>query len=671
MKRWLVFLLLAAIAVLALPPEANARLPYQTTYYDSNQSYWYGIQAIYKPEGAYGGQFDEPVDLFVASDDKIYVADKGNDRIYVLGNDGGALAEIGDEEGPGALSSPEGVFVTADGEVYVADSGNERIAVFGADGKFSREFKKPDSPVMSKEHFVPTKVVVDRRGVMYVNTNASYQGLVRLSPNGEFMGYFGANKAQQTLLNWVKKLILNKEQLKKEVPGLPKPIQNITIDPDGFVYTATGGSFGASAIRKLNAGGVDAFKGKTFQHSHGIQDVAIDLNGFLYNIDLDFGRVTIFDRTGDPLFAFGFTDVNTQQYGVFGFPTSIGVDTKMNVWVTDSRTKTIHKFRRTEFGDDVLKALVLYDEGRYEESKPYWERVYARNEMYNNLYIGLGKVYLEEKKNELALDFMKEAYDTKGYSKAFWELRLDWLQKHFLGLILGLIAVYLLFRAIPIAYRKILAWKPPSEAYKKTLDDIRNLGRVMIHPYDAFYRMKEAKVSPWLIISILAAVVLVKIASIYWSGFLINPINLAYVDLWASLRLFVLPWITWIIANYLVCSVKDGEGKFREVIQGSTYALAPYLICSIPLIILSNVITLEESAIFNAISAVMYIWMAVLFFVMTQVIHNFEFLESLKNIAITVFAIGTIWLFGFIVFGLSYNLYDFFNQLYNEVIFYR
>lgn len=392
MKRWLVFLLLAATALLAAPVTTHARLPYQTTYFDSNLSYWFGIQAIYKPEGAFGDNFDEPVDLHIGTDDNVYVADKGNDKIYVMANDGNVIRSIGDEEGAGALSSPEGVFVAPNGEVYVADSGNQRIAVFDAVGKFNREYKKPDTTVMAQEQFVPIKLVVDRRGVMYVGLNASYQGLVRINQEGKFMGYFGANKAQQTLLNWLKKLILNKEQLAKEVPSLPKPIVNISLDKDGFIYTSTGGNFGVGAIRKLNAGGVDAFKNKTFQHSHGIKDVAIDKNGFLYNIDLDFGRANIFDRNGLPLFAFGFTDVNTQQYGVFGFPTSIGVDSKFNIWVSDSRTKTVHKFKQTEFGHDVMNALVLYGEGKYEQSKPYWERVYARNEMFNSIYQGLGKV---------------------------------------------------------------------------------------------------------------------------------------------------------------------------------------------------------------------------------------------------------------------------------------
>ncbi|MFD0671242.1 YIP1 family protein [Cohnella sp. GCM10027633] len=671
MKRLLVLLLLAVMIGLAAPSTTYAQLPYRTSYFDVNQSLWMGIQAIYKPEAAYGGEFGEPVDLHIGQDDKVYVADKGHDAIYVLDNDGKLIQTISAEEGPGSLSSPEGVFVTPEGTIYVADSGNQRIAVFSADGTFVREYKKPETDLMATEHFVPIKLVVDRRGVMYINMNSSYQGLVRLGPEGQFMGYFGANKAQDSLLNWLKKLILNKEQLAKEEPNLPKPIANVSIDGDGFIYTSTGGDFGKAAMRKLNAGGVDGFKGRDFQNSHGVKDVSIDENGFLYNVDQDFGRVTIFDKKGDALFSFGSTDVNTQQYGVFGFPTSLGIDSKDNIWVADSGTKTIHKFYRTEFGNDVMKALVLYNDGKYEESKPYWERVYDRNEMFTGTYEGLGKVYLEEQDNEKALDFMKEAFDTKGYSKAFWELRLVWLQDNFIGLLVGIVVFYLLLRYIPRVIRQVLQRKPLPESLNRPIADLKNFFYVMFHPYEGFYRMKEARVAPWIIILLLAAVVVMKIMTIYWTGFLFNPVNLKLINVYNNLLFFVLPWITWIIANYLVCSIKDGEGKFREVIQGSTYALAPYIVFSVPILILSNVLSLDESVLITSLTSVMYIWMAVMFFVMTQVIHNFEFVETIKNSAITVFTIATIWLFGFIIFGLSYNLYDFFYQLYKEVSTYR
>ncbi|MBB6729553.1 YIP1 family protein [Cohnella zeiphila] len=671
MKKWMALLLLAASAWFVVPQTTFARLPYSTFYYDGNQSTWFRIQPIYTPEEAFSAHFEEPVDLYVAPDDSVYVADKKQDRIIVLGNDGKQLRAIGDEEGKGRLSSPEGVFVTPGGLVYVADSGNQRIAVFGTDGKFVREYKKPDTTLMATEQFVPIKLVVDRRGVMYIALNSSYQGLVRLNDKGEFMGYFGANKAQQSLLTWLKKLVLNKEQLAKEKANLPRPIANIALDEDGFIYTATAGSFGEGAVRKLNAGGVDAFKNKTFVDAHGIVDVAIDKDGFLYNIDLDSEQINLYDRTGQALFAFGLVDKETQQSGVLGFPTSIGVDSRDSIWISDSKTETIHKFVRTEFGNNVLKALVLYSDGKYEESKPYWERVYELNDMYNGTFEGLGKVYLHEGDNHNALTFMKTAFDTEGYSKAFWQIRLDWMQSHFIALIAWIVGILLALRYGIRGVRALLRKHSPPASWNRPLADLRSFWYVMFHPYDGFYRLKEARVAPWIVLLLLAAAVGVKLASIYGTGFLFHPVELSEINLRNTLGLFVLPWITWIIANYLVCSVKDGEGKFREVVQGSTYALAPYFFFSIPTIVLSNIVTLDEKIVIHTLNTVMMLWMAAMFFVMTQVIHNFDFVETIKNSAITVLTIGMIWLFGFITFGLSYNLYDFFYQLYKEVSFYH
>ncbi|WP_042163056.1 YIP1 family protein [Paenibacillus gorillae] len=669
MKKFVTLLLLAAVCFLALPTATYAQLPYRTSYYDANQSSWLRIQPIYEPAETTGARFTEPVDLQVGADNNVYVADKGAGKVFVMDNDGSLIQTIGDEEGPGALSAPEGLYVIPEGQVYVADSGNQRIAVFGKDGKFIREYKKPVSTFLETEHFVPTKLVVDRRGVMYINLNSSYQGLLRINKEGEFLGYFGANKAQQTVLNWLKKLILNKEQLAKELAALPRPISNVSLDNDGFIYTSTAGGFGQGAIRKLNAGGVDALKNKTIQNGHGIVDTAIDERGFLYDIDMFEGRVTIYDDNAEALFAFGLVDNGTQQYGVLGYPTAIGVDADHNIWISDSRVGTVHKYKLTEFGSDVMNALALYKEGRYKDSEPYWDRVYARNDMYNGTFQGLGKVYLHDNEQHEALSYLKAAFDTKSYSKAFWQVRLTWLQNHFL-LAAAIIAVLIALIAYgPRLIRSYFRRFPLPASWEKPVEDLRNFWYVMFHPYQGFYRLKEARVPSWIIILILVGAIAVKIISMYYTGFLFNPVELSQINLFSSLGLFVVPWVTWIIANYLVCSIKDGEGKFREVIQGSAYALAPYIFFSIPTILLSNIVTLDERVIVDSLNAIMFIWMGVMLIVMTQVIHNFDFMESIKNIAITVFTIGTIWLFAFIVFGLTFNLYDFFYQLYKEVTF--
>ena len=102
MKKWLIFLLLAATSLLAAPGTTHAGLPYRTIYYDSNQSNWLGIQPIYTPDGAERDHFDEPIDLQVGVDDKVYVADKGEDKVIVLDNEGELLLTIGEEEGESA-----------------------------------------------------------------------------------------------------------------------------------------------------------------------------------------------------------------------------------------------------------------------------------------------------------------------------------------------------------------------------------------------------------------------------------------------------------------------------------------------------------------------------------------------------------------------------------------
>lgn len=670
MNKFIAMLLLVGLSLACAAQVAEAKLPYRTYYYDQNQGQWQRIQAVYTPVQPVAIGLDEPVDLTVGGDGNIYVADKGNSRIYVLRPDGTLLRTIGEEEGEAALSAPEGVFVTPQGLIYVADSGNARIAVFQADGAFMRAYGKPAAAAFEGEYFVPQKLVVDRRGVMYIALNTSYQGLVRLSADGDFMGYFGANKARPSLMSWLKKLVLNKEQLEKELANLPLPIKNVALDSEGFIYTATAGGWGQGAIRKLNAGGVDALKNKTVRNGHGIVDMAIDQDGFLYSIDTEEGRVTVYDARGEALFAFSQLSTETQQYGILGFPTAIAVDASNQIWIADSRTKAIHRFTRTAFGKDALAGLALYQAGNYAGSKPYWEAVYMRNDMYNGTFQGLGKVYLQEGNDEQALAYMQLAFDTEGYSRAFWQIRLQWLQQHFLALCAGIIAVLALAVYGSRLLRKWLGSREWLPGLAKFGMDMRNFGYILFHPYEGFYRLKETKVSGAAIVAVLGSVVALKVASLYLTGFIFNPVELSQINLVNSLGLFVLPWATWIAANYLVCSVKDGEGKFREVFQGSTFALVPYLFFSIPILVLSNLVTLNERVLVDALTAIMYLWLLAMFFVMTQVIHNFEFIETLKNSAITLFTIFVIWLFGFLVFGLSFNFYDFFYQLYQEVIFF-
>ena len=80
------------------------------------------------------GQFRMPLDIDV-SDDRMVVADTGNDRIQIFDRAGTHLLTIGGRgTEPGQFRRPSSVALCPDGRIVVADTGNHRIQIFAADG---------------------------------------------------------------------------------------------------------------------------------------------------------------------------------------------------------------------------------------------------------------------------------------------------------------------------------------------------------------------------------------------------------------------------------------------------------------------------------------------------------------------------------------------------------
>ncbi|MBP1993110.1 YIP1 family protein [Paenibacillus eucommiae] len=649
---------------------ASAEVPYPTHYYDVNLDEL-PIQPVYVPDGIIEYPFAEPVDLQSTPNGHLFVVDKELGKVIEFGQGRELVRMFGDEEGEGQLNSPEGVFVAQDGHIYIADSGNKRIAVFKANGEYLRSYGKPETVVLNDQyHFVPVKLVVDRRGVMYISVRGADQGLVRINQDGKFLGFFGANKSNPSFMSWVKKLILTKEQMDKEVANKPRHIANISLDASGFIITASPGTKTAGNIRKLNAGGIDALKNQMFRNSGSIVDAVTDNNQFLYGLEQTTGKISMYDPSGRILLDFGQQQQHAQQSGLLIYPTSLAVNSSFQIFVADSGMKIVQVFKRTEFADTLLTAIQLYGQGRYEESKAYWGKIAARNELIDLTFQGLGKAALLEGQYKQALALFKEASDEKGYSEAFWNVRTDRIKAYFIPVCVSLLVIFVslrLLRARIAAYWRAIRWTAPLLRYGR---EAKDFFYVIIHPYAGYYRLKERKISFVFLLSILIAVCLAKAAQLYGSGFIFHPYDLSQVNISNELLLLLAVLVTWIIANYLVCSVKGGEGRFREVLQASIFGMAPYMVFTAVIIPISNMVVLEESILVTAITQIMLLCVVIQFFVMTQVIHNFDFLETVKNMLITLFSVLMIWFFAALISGLSFNLYDFFYQLYREVTYY-
>ncbi len=81
--------------------------------------------------------FDQPTDLAFASNGEIYVSDGyGNSRVVRLTKAGEPIASFGRKgRGPGEFDLPHGIAIDARDRVYVADRGNQRVQVFDREGR--------------------------------------------------------------------------------------------------------------------------------------------------------------------------------------------------------------------------------------------------------------------------------------------------------------------------------------------------------------------------------------------------------------------------------------------------------------------------------------------------------------------------------------------------------
>ncbi|WJH33901.1 tetratricopeptide repeat protein [Paenibacillus sp. CC-CFT747] len=330
------------------------------------------------------------------------------------------------------------MFVRKDGTIYVADTKNERIAVFQEDGTFLTSYKKPDTPLLPKDFvYQPTKIAVDDRGYLYVAVRNGYQGLLLLDPEGQFDGFFGANRVDFTLTDSLKRLFYTKEQMQKELLKLPGSVSNVTRGPDGFVYT-TSVSVKKGHIKKLNYDGKDLLGEKVYgsknlkaQQQNQFTDITVDSRGYLTAIEAQFGTVYQYNSQGDLLFSFGAKDEGYQKLGLFKSPSSIAVNSEGVLYVLDRGSHLLQAFKATDFANKIHDAMDLYIQGQYEKGAGLWSEVLHLNTKYYRAHLGLAKAYYKQGRYEQAMNEYRMAGDVKGYSDAFWQVRLNWMQRHF------------------------------------------------------------------------------------------------------------------------------------------------------------------------------------------------------------------------------------------------
>ena len=668
---------------------ANAGSAYQTYVYDV-----YG-DALYSPDAytainSVGSDYmglelpiENPGDMVTDEAHNVYIADTGNNRIVVLDRYykvNFTIAEFSNDQGvPDRLTAPQGVFVSEPNEKYgkliwVCDTGSNRIVVFDEFGNFQRIVEEPESSLFDQDSvYKPVAIAVDAYNRLYVVSSTTYQGVIVMTDEGEFTGFIGAQAVSMSAWEIIWRRFQTKEQREASEQKVSTEFNNISINRGkGLVYVTTstieeGAVEGAikgkdkkgtnSPVKLLNANGTEIMRRNGFWMPAGeidfssrstdeitgvstIIDAAVGPEDTWSIIDEKRNRIYTYDFDGNLLFAFG---DNGTMLGNLGSIEAVAYQ-GTNMLILDKTNDNITVFQRTEYGDILLQAIAAEATQDFDLAINLWTDVLKRNSNFDSAYVGIGQAMYRNKDYANSLSYFEAAYDTDNWSNSYKEIRKEWMSTYFLLLLL-IIVVVILGISMFFKWMAKINKRVATSGKKRTFGQEIAYGfHVILHPFDGFWDLKHEKRG-----SVRGAIffIVLAIATFYYQaigqGYLLDPFS-SLASVWAQIFGVLVPLFLFILANWCLTTLFEGEGSFKDIFIACSYSLLPIPLLVIPTTIYSNFCITTETDIIGFISSFAFIWLGLLVFFGTMVTHDY----SMGKNVITV--LGTIVGMVFIMF---------------------
>ena len=674
MKRLQTILVVITVCIIStnliFVAHGNAAVPYRTLTQDGRMNI-IETQTSYIPieiiDSIDEQRMSNPSDIFLAHDGNLYIADTGNRRILITNRQGKLLGIVGEE----VLQKPSGVFVTLNGEIYVADETAEKVYKFSSEGDLIKEFSRPIHPLFGDgSPFKPQKVVVDASGNVYVASLGNFNGIIRLSSDGLFLGYFGANPTIVSLMTIFRRAIFTEAQRARMIQSIPGTVTNISIDNRGLIHVVSQGE-GMPALRKLNRAGRNIINPTIYDSF--FTDVTTGPFGNIFTVTEN-GFVFEYSDEGRLLSIFGGSDDGRGRVGLFGAISGIAVDNESILYVLDRTKNRIVIFEPTEFTNLVHEALTLYQKGHYLESKVPWGKVLSMNSQFDIANIGVGEAFFGKGQYGEALNSFRLGEYRSGFNDAFWETRNIWMRRNVDVLLIGIICLYLFIKLLNMINKKYGFLKPVKVFINyflssKIIQQMTMVFHILRKPGDTFYDIKREGKAGYLSATILLIIgFAVYVFNRYASGFLFRAVPDGFYDLVGD-AYFVFGVAALVITcNYLVTTVNNGEGTFKSIYCGFVYSFAPYILITPIIVILSNFLTFTERFLIDFPRLLATVWTGILLVKMIKEVNDYSLRETVKIILYTVFMVLMAGIVIFILYVLLSQMLDFIFSLYGEAV---
>ena len=121
----------------------------------------------------------------------------------------------------------------------------------------------------------------------------------------------------------------------------------------------------------------------------------------------------------------------------------------------------------------------------------------------------------------------------------------------------------------------------------------------------------------------------------------------------------------WVVGNWAVCTLLDGEGTMKNICIYSAYALIPYIAQIFINVLLSHILIQDEAVFMQAIRIIGVGWSVILLFSAIKSVHQYSFGKTVFAIILTIVAM-LIMLFLLVLF-MSLIQHVYISTIYTEI----
>ena len=193
---------------------------------------------------------------------------------------------------------------------------------------------------------------------------------------------------------------------------------------------------------------------------------------------------------------------------------------------------------------------------------------------------------------------------------------------------------------------------------------------VITHPFDGFWDLIHEKRGTMAAAhTFLFLFLLTRVLKLICTNFQFISTPIQHINLFEEAASLLLPFLVLCVANWAMTTLFEGKGRFRDIYMAMCYALVPYSLIQLPMILVSNGLTYEEGSIYTVMLSLSVIWCMFLVFVGLMEIHDYGPGKTFIFIIVTIVGACVILFLMLVFFSLLSDAVAFFVSFYREIVF--